>query len=200
MNPRRGKPDQGVAGPDIRPRQQLPALGRPDAETCKIVVLLRIKARHLRRLAPDQGTARQPAALGNAGNHRARRLQVELPAGKIVEKEQRFGALHQHIVHAHGDEIDADAAVLPRGDGDLELGADAVVGGNQDRVLEAGPLEVEQAAEAAERRICAGAQGRLGEGLDGLDQGVADVDVDAGIAVGEGLVLRPAWHGLKALP
>ena len=91
-------------------------------------------------------------------------------------------------------------AVLPRGDGDLELGADAVVGGNQDRVPEAGPLEVEQAAEAAERRICAGAQGRLGEGLDGLDQSVANVDVDAGIAVGEGLVLRPAWHGLKALP
>jgi len=143
VNSRGGQPDQAVAGRNVRPRQQLTALGRPDAETGKVVVLLRIKPRHLRRLAADQGAAGQPTAIGNAGNHRARGLQVELAAGKIIEKEQGLGALHQDVVHAHGDKIDADAGVLPRGDGDLELGADAVIGSHQDRVLEAGALEVE---------------------------------------------------------
>ena len=50
-------------------------------------------------------------------------------------------------------------AVLPGVDGDLELGADAVVGGDQDRVAEAGRLEVEQPAEAAELGIGAGPRG-----------------------------------------
>ena len=75
---------------------------------------------------------------------------------------------------------------LPRLDGDLELGAHAVVGSNQDRVLEAGPLQVEQRAEAAEVGIRAGPPRRLGERLDGLHQRVAGVDVDAALAVGEG--------------
>ena len=42
-------------------------------------------------------------------------------------------------------------------DGELELGADAVGGGDQHRVLEAASLEVEQAAEAADaaKQTCA---------------------------------------------
>ena len=40
---------------------------------------------------------------------------------------------------------------MPPGlDGDLELGADAVVGGDQQRIAKAGRLEVEQPAEPAE--------------------------------------------------
>ena len=42
-------------------------------------------------------------------------------------------------------------------DRDLELGADAVGGGDQDRILEARRLEVEQAAEAADLGVGAGA-------------------------------------------
>ena len=75
---------------------------------------------------------------------------VELAGGEVVEEEQRLGALRQQVVDAHGDEIDADGVVPAGLDGDLQLGADAVVGGDQDRVLEAGPLEIEQRAEAAE--------------------------------------------------
>ena len=44
-------------------------------------------------------------------------------------------------------------------DGDLDLRADAVVGGNEDRVLEAGRREIEQAAEAADLGIGAGGGG-----------------------------------------
>jgi hypothetical protein len=78
--------------------------------------------------------------------------------------------------------------VLADVDGDLELGADAVGGADQDRVLEAGGLQVEQRAEAAQAGIRAGAAGGLGERLDGLDQRLAGIDVDAGIAVGQALL------------
>ena len=42
-------------------------------------------------------------------------------------------------------------------DRDLDLGADAVVGGDQDRIGEAGALEIEQAAEAADLGVGAAA-------------------------------------------
>ena len=97
---------------------------------------------------------------------RARRLHVELAAGEVVEEEQRLGALHQQVVDAHGDEVDADGGVPAGVDGDLELGADAVGGGDQDRVLEARGLEVEQRAEAAELGVGARPAGsRAASGL-----------------------------------
>ena len=83
-----------------------------------------------------QPACRQPSAMP-AITERAV-CHVELAAGEIVEEEQRLGALRQQVVDAHGDEIDADGGVPAGVDGDLELGADAVVGGDQDRVLEAG--------------------------------------------------------------
>jgi len=75
--------------------------------------------------------------------------------------------------------------VLAGGDGDLELGADAVGAGDQHRILVAGRLEVEDGAETAEIRGDARAPGRGGERPDGLDEGVPGVDVDARVLVGE---------------
>ena len=63
--------------------------------------------------------------------------RIELAAGKIIEKEQRLGALDDEIVDAHGDEVDADRVVNAGLDGDLDLGADAVIGGDEDRIDEA---------------------------------------------------------------
>ena len=60
---------------------------------------------------------------------------VELAGGEIVEEEQRLGALHDEVVDAHRDEVDADRVVHAGLDGDLELGADAVGGRDQDRIL-----------------------------------------------------------------
>ena len=45
------------------------------------------------------------------------------------------------------------AVVAPGGDRDLELGADAIGGGDQHRIAIARCLEIEQAAEAAELGI-----------------------------------------------
>ena len=116
---------------------------------------------------------------------------AELAGGEIVEEEQRLGALDDDVVDAHRDEIDADRVVDAGLDGDLHLGADAVIGGDEDRVLETGRLEIEQAAEAADLRVGAGPPGGAHEGLDRVHHGVAGVDVDAGFAHRSG---RCAWH------
>jgi hypothetical protein len=59
-------------------------------------------------------------------------------------------------------------------DGDLELGADAIVGRHQDRVLEAGGLEIEQGAEA---EVAPAAPPVDCQRLDG-SPGIAGVDVE----------------------
>jgi hypothetical protein len=70
-------------------------------------------------------------------------------------------------------------------DGDLELGADAVIGRHQHGIRETGSLEIEEPAEAADLSVCAwpprGAHGRL----DLLDHQVAGIDIDARLGIGE---------------
>ena len=60
----------------------------------------------------------------------------------------------------------------------------------QHQILEAGPFQIEKAAEAAEIGIRSGALGRACEWLNRFNQGVACVDIDTGIAVGYGLGRR----------
>ncbi len=69
--------------------------------------------------------------------------------------------------------------------------------------LKPAALEVEQRAEAAEVGIGARPPRRLGQRLDGLHQGVAGIDVDAGIAVGDGRAVVPAalaWQSRGGAP
>ena len=72
-------------------------------------------------------------------------------------------------------------------DRDLDLGADAVGGGDQHRVLEARALEVEQPAEAADLGVRARPRRRLHQRLDQLHHAVAGIDIDAGLRIGEAL-------------
>ena len=169
----RSETENDVARLHILLRQQVLAFGGTHREAREVIVAAVIHARHFRRFAADQGAARLLAAIGDAGDHLAGGGDIELSGGVIVEEEQRLGALHHQIVDRHGDEIDADAMVAAGLDGDAELGADAVIGGDEDRVLEAAGLEIEQAAEAAQRRISTFAARRLGQRLDRLDQGIA---------------------------
>ena len=92
---------------------------------------------------------------------------------------------------------------MPAGlDGDLQLGADAVGGGDQQGVAIAGRPGVEEGAEPAKPGLGTAARRGFGERLDRFDQGLAGVDVDARIAIGQaiagiGFVGRSGgvWHG-----
>ena len=193
--PEEGRREDDVACFDVCARQQRFALDRTDGKAGEIVVARRIQPRHLGGLAADQRAACLLAAVGDAGDHRLGHAEIELAGGEIVEKEQWLGTLHDDVVDVHGDEVDADAVVDAGLDGELELGADAVGGGDQHRVLEAASLEVEQAAETADAAEQAFALGLGRQRPDRLDQRVACVDIDAGIAIGQSsLVLGNCGH------
>ena len=109
-----------------RPRRPRSRRGRTRrAGTCRA-------SRRSRRRAARSPPARSP--------RRCRRstavggVDVELAAGEVVEEEQRLGALHQDVVDAHRDQVDADGVVPVEREGELELGADAVGAGDQDRL------------------------------------------------------------------
>ena len=72
-----GEADQHVAGGDIGRGSSVAALDGADGEPGQIVVARGIHARHLGRLAADEGASRLPAALGDAGDDRLRDLGLE---------------------------------------------------------------------------------------------------------------------------
>ena len=190
-----GEREDRVARFEIGARQKLGALHRANRESSEVVIAGGVEPRHLGGLAADQRASGLAAAFGNAGNDALGNTDIELAGSEIVEKEERLGALHHEIVDVHGDEIDADAVMGAGLDGELELGADAVGGGDEERVLEAARLEVEQAAEPADAAQKAGARGPGGERADRVHQRIASIDIDAGVAVGErGLVLGFRGH------
>jgi len=200
MKARGGEADNRVARADIGTRENAVALDGADGEAREIVIAGRVHARHLGRLAADQGAVRLAAAFGDAGDDGGGFRDVELAGGEVVEEEEGLGALHDEVVDRHGDKVDADRVMDAGFDGDLQLGADAIIGGDQHRVLEPCRLEVEEAAEAAQFRVGAGPAGRFRQRRDGPDERVARVDVDPGLGVGVAVraVLAGALgHGRK---
>ena len=185
MDARAGQPQQHVARCYLVTGQLLAAFDRADAETRQIIVSGRIHSRHFRRFAADQRAASDSAALGDPGDNPGRDTIVELAGRKIIKEEQRFCTLHDQIVDAHGDQIDADLVMPVMIDRQFDLGADPVIGGNQQWVRVTGGARIEKSAKAAQFRICTGPGGRFGQWSDRLDERVSSRNRDArlGIAV-----------------
>jgi hypothetical protein len=188
MDPVGGEAEDHVTGCDLAPREHLVAFNGADAESGEVVVTIAVHARHFRRFPTDQRAAGALAAFGDSGNHVAAGFDRQFAGGEIVQEQKRFRTLHHEVVGAHGDEIDADGVMAPGGDGDHQLGADTVGAGDQDGVGEASRLEVEQCPETAQIGCYTTASGGFGKGADGVHQGIASVDVDAGAFVTEAMV------------
>ena len=168
----------------VSARQQRPTLSRADGEAGEVVIALCVHARHFRGLAAGERAACLPAALGDAAPPPARLDPHRACRSRNSRRTYRLGALRGEVVHAHRDQIDADGFVSPALDGDLQLGADAVGGGEEDRILEAGGLGIEHRGEPAQARFSAGTGCGFRGRLDQIDQAFALVDVDARVAVG----------------
>ena len=196
MDARGRQAQDHVARGHVPPRQDLIAFDGADRKACEVIVPARIHAGHFRRLAAHQRTAGLKAPLGHALDHGRSDRDIK-PAGcKIIEEEQGLCPLHHDVVDRHRHEVDAHRVMDPRFDGDLELGAHAIRAGHQKRILEARRLQVEQAAETAKRRIRARTGRRACQRLDGLDQCVACVNIDAGLRIGQS-VLGCAHGGVR---
>ena len=100
--------------------------------------------------------------------------------------------MHQHVVDAHGDQVNAHRVVHLPFKGELEFGAHTVGATHQDRLFVTFG-HFKQGAKPTNARQNAFAHGFLGQGLDAFDQGVAGVDVNACVFVGKGVVHGALW-------
>src|SRR5690606_8931704 len=115
-------------------------------------------------------------------------VHVQLAGGVVVEEEQRLGAAHHQVVHAHGDQVLSDAVMPVQVQGQAQLGAHAVGARHQYRLLVAGG-DFAQGAEAAQTAHDLRTSGAFGHALDAFDQRFACVDVDTGVLVANGRLL-----------
>src|SRR5262249_39602615 len=114
-------------------------------------------------------------------------LDSQLACRVVVQEEQRLGSLNDDVVGAHRNQIYADRVVMSGIDGKSEFGAHAVRARNQHR-LPVAARDLHQGAEAADSREYLGPLRAAHERLDPLDELIASVDVDTGVAVGDAAV------------
>ncbi len=157
-----------------------------DAESRQIVILAVIHAGHFGRFAADQRASGLHAPLDDAGDEAFTHIDVEFAGGKVVQKEQRLGALNHHVVDAHGDQIDAHRVVAAGVDGEAQFGADPVGSRHQYGLAVAIDRHFHEGAETAQPAQYLAAHGALHVGFDAFDEFLAGVDVDSGLAIGDG--------------
>ena len=139
----RADTDQQVTGLLVlQTGQDRAALYSADGKAREVIIAARIHAGHFSRLAADQGCSSLLAAFCDAFDHSGRGHDVQLAGGEVVEEHQRLGTLGQQVIDAHAHQIDADC-VMPSGfNGDLQLGADAVRGRDQQGINKTCRLEI----------------------------------------------------------
>ena len=174
--PRRGQPDDGVAGPHPLGTELGPLLHHADGEAGQVELVARHDAGVLGRLAADQRAAGLAAALVHARHDGGHLVGVDLAGGDVVEHEERLGAHADQVVDAHGDQVDADRARSDRCRGRRPSWCPR----RRSRppgpgAGEAGHVERELATEPADARH---------QGAQALDGGVAGRDVHTGAGVG----------------
>ena len=160
-----------------------------DDEAGDVVLAVGVEARHLGGFAAEQGATVLTARRGEPVDDLDRDIRIQPPGGKVVEEEQRLGALDEDVVDAVVDEVATDRSVIAGHEGDLQLRADAVRARDEHRILETGGIQREQPAKRADVRQDAGREGALRERADTSDDFVPGVDINAGLAVIHGLVL-----------
>lgn len=192
--------DERIAGADGAAVDQVFALDDSDAKPGEIVVTVGIHVRHFRGLAADQCGAGLHAAFRNACNDVCRDVNIQVTASEIVEKKQRFRALHEHVIGAHRDKIDTDRVMPVHLLRELEFGADAVGARYEYRFTVTPGGQGEKAAKAAEPRkdLCSLRPGD--QRFDALDESATGVDVNAGVFVGQAFLRhRRSLIGINGL-
>lgn len=181
-----GHADDDVAGADTVRAQQLVGLDNTGGGTGHIVFVLAQQARVLGGFAAHQRGARNGAGRGDAAHNGGDALGNNLAAGDVVGHEERLGADHHDVIDNHAHQVEADGVVDVHGLGDGYLGAHAVGGGGQQRLLVGQQLrDVVQAGETADAAQHRAVVRRLDGVLHELDGAVARFDVDAGGGIGD---------------
>jgi len=184
MEAGRGHADEDIAAADGFLAVEHPGfLDDADDGAGDVVFAVLVEAGHLGGFAADEGAAIGGAAPGEAGDDVFEDGGLEFSGAEIIEEEEGFGAEDGDVIDAMVDEVFADGVVTAGEEGDLQFGADAVDGRDEDGIGMAPGIEGEEAAETADLAHDSGTAGggeQLGEG--GLDA-IAEVNIHAGCGV-----------------
>ena len=182
---RRAQAEQDVTRPQRCAGDEAVPFDHADDEARDVVLAFRVEARHLGRLAADEGAPVLEAGGRDAFHHPRDHVGRERAGGEVVQEEQRFGALHEDVVDAVVDEALPHGVVAPGHERHLQLRADAVRARHEDRVavVRAEPV---QAAEGADGGQHARRERAFRQPLDAVDGLSARADVDAALLVVHG--------------
>src|SRR5205823_2194408 len=106
----------------------------PDAKPRQVIFALLVKVRKDGRLASQERAVGLDAAVADPADDLRGQLGIVAVHGDVIEEEQGLGAGTETVVDRHGDQVDAYRRVPASGEGQLELRADTVGRGDQDRV------------------------------------------------------------------
>ena len=120
-----------MTGGDRAAVDDLIALDDADAEAREVVVAFAVEARHFRRFPARERAAGQFARACDTFDHALGDVDVEARRSVVVQEQERFAAGDEHVVHAHRNQILADAVVPVLIDREFEFCADAVGAGDQ---------------------------------------------------------------------
>ena len=180
MRAARAHAEQHIAGGNSGQRQQVLALD--DANKCAgdVEGAGHVHARHLGGLAAEQHAARRSAGDRHTVDHGRHLLGADDRRRKVVEKEQRTGALYEHVVDAVVHDVLAGHVVAASACGEFDLGADTIGGCHQNRMFHAHDLaEIEGAAEGSDATEHRAGVCLFDTVLELIDGAGAFVDVDA---------------------
>ena len=163
-----GQSEEDVAVGDVVAGDE--AWARDDAgeEAGELVVVAAVEGGLLGGVAAEQGAAVGFAGVDEAGDDLLDDGGVEAAGGEVVHEVEGRGALDGDVVDAVIDEVGADGGVQAKLGSELQLGADAVSGGDEDGVGEAFGIELEEAGEAADFRQDIFVERAAGEALDAV--------------------------------
>ena len=155
-----------------------------DGKAGQVVIFTVVHAWHFSGFAANQRTTGKFAAFANTADDIGRDIDIQFAGGVVIQEEQRFSALHDNIVDAHRDQIDADGVMTLQVHGQTQLGADAIGAGNQYRLFVTG-WQRDQRAKAAKTGHHFRTAGTVGHMLDALNEGVACFDIHTSVFVGQ---------------
>ena len=191
--------DQGISVGDMAAINDLVLLHDAHAEPRQVVVTAIVHAGHFRSLAAHQCAAGQFTAPADAGNHFCGDINIEFAGGVIIQEQQRLGSHDRNIVAAHGDQVDADRIVAIRHHSEPQFGPHSIGARHQHGlVISLGYLN--QGAKAAYTPHDLGSACCCGDFFQTVHQLIAGIDVNTGVAIGQGGAVGRVVHGCWCLP
>ncbi len=142
-----GQADADVPGFDVLAPDHLVFFHHAHDGSGDIVIPHLVNRRHLRGFAANQDQPHLHAFIGHSSDDLFHHLHIQLPRREIIQEKEGLGSLHQNVIDGVAHDVRAQTLILFHRHTDLGFSADPIRGGDQDRFLILGRVELEQSAE-----------------------------------------------------